>query len=299
MAELIRYILLVNIFIIALSLFFRIFLEREKWFRTNRLVLNTGLLLALLIPLLQVDFVKTPEQALIVISEGINMFAQVKPDIILEEVQVIGNAPKVFPWIALFQILYLIGIIGMGLLLTWKLSRIRALQKANPMKLIRNLFITALPKGEAPFSFLGVAYLPEPILSDHEDSVHIMEHEKVHIKQRHSIDMLFMEFVKVLFFYNPAVYSLQHQLSLTHEYLVDAECATQNKKSYSMALFNSFFNAPEFLISSGFRSESMLKRRLLMLQTETQTRWAGLKYSLFVPLVGFFIALSAFTLVIP
>ena len=118
MAELIRYILLVNIFIVVLSLFFRLVLEKEKWFKLNRFVLIFGLLLALVIPLWQIDFVKSPEQALIVISESFASLKDIKADIILDEIQVYGTAPKIFPWMSIFQIIYLMGIIVMGILFT-------------------------------------------------------------------------------------------------------------------------------------------------------------------------------------
>jgi len=299
MAELIRYILLVNIFIVVLCLFFRLILEKEKWFRLNRFVLVCGLLLALIIPLWQIDFVKSPEQALIVISESFANLKEVKADIILDEIQVYGTAPKIFPWMSIFQIIYLLGIIGMGILFSWKVSRIRSLQRSYPMILLKNLFITVLPKHTSPFSFLGVAYFSGPIDTMDETTSHIIEHEKAHIRQKHSIDILFVEIVKVLFFYNPAVYTLQKQMALTHEYLADSECASGNTKSYSMALFRSFFNSPGLSLSHGFKSQSMLKQRLTMLESGVANKWAGLKYSLFLPLVGLFLTLSAFTLVIP
>jgi bla regulator protein BlaR1 len=299
MAQLIRYLLLANIFIIVLSLFFRLVLEKEKWFRINRFVLFTGLLLALLIPLWQIDFVSSPEQALIVISEGFNAMKDFRPDFILDEVQIYGTAPKVFPWLGIFQIFYLLGIIGMGILFTWKISQIKNIQRSNPMVWINDLFVTLLPGSFSPFSFLGVAYFPKPLNPKDETTALILMHEKAHIKQRHSIDMLFVEIVKILFFYNPAVYTIQKQMALTHEYLADSECAAENGNSYSLALFRSFFQSPDLSFSNGFRSHSMLKRRLLMLEQNNSNKWVGIKYSLFVPLVGIFLTLSAFTLVIP
>lgn len=299
MAELIRYILLVNIFIVVLSLFFKLMLEKEKWFKLNRFVLISGLLLALVIPLWQIDFVKSPEQALILISESFASFKDVNADFILDEIQVYGTAPKIFPWMSIFQIIYLLGIIGMGIIFTWKISRINNLQRSYPMILLKSLFITVLPKNYSAFSFLGVAYFPSPIDFEDETTTHIIEHEKAHIRQKHSIDILFVELVKILFFYNPAVYTLQKQMALTHEYLADSECGNENIKSYSLALFRSFFNSPSLSLSQGFKSQSMLKQRLRMLENETTNKWAGVKYSLFLPLVGLFLTLSAFTLVIP
>lgn len=297
MAELIRYLLLANLFLLLLSLFFKLILEKEKWFRFNRTVLIGGVLLALIIPVFQLDLLTSPEQALIVIPEMIVSMPAVTADIILDEIQIVGTAPKVFPWISMTQIAYIVGIIFTGLLFTWRLGQIKLMQRSNPMKLVKDLFITILPSTFSAFSFGGVVYFPGPLNPEDETTSMILEHERAHVNQKHSWDIIFIEIVKILFFYNPAAYSLKKQMELTHEYLADSVGASSNTKLYSMALFKSFFQVPGLALSHGFNSASTLKQRITMLGNNEKKKFAGFRYFLLLPLAISFLTLSAFTTV--
>ncbi|MEA1875666.1 MAG: M56 family metallopeptidase [Bacteroidota bacterium] len=297
MAELIRYLLLVNIFLVLLSLFFRLILSKESWFKTNRIVILAGIALSLAIPLINFNILPSPEQALIVIPEVLGNIHSFQPDFILDEIQIYGTAPRVFPWISFFQGLYLTGIIIMLMFFLNRISNIRILQKTYPMKWFDELFITVLPANYPSFSFLGTVYHPGPFSSDDKMTRLILEHERVHISQKHSWDLIFIEIIQLAFFYNPAVYTLRKQLVLTHEFLADQIVAKKDRKQYSLALFQSFFNVPHFTLSHAFNQSTSLKRRIIMLQKNTQNRWAAARYFLLVPMIGTFMLLSAFTTV--
>lgn len=299
MAELIRYILLVNIFLMGLSLFFHIFLKRENGFRINRFILVGGIVLSLVIPLWQLNVINSPEQALIVISEDLVSPQFFNADVVFDEVQVYGQAPMVFPWLSLIQAIYFAGIMAAGILFLLKLQRIKLLQQTNPMVWHNNLFISLLPTHSSPFSFLGVVYFPKPFHPENETTQMVLDHERAHIRQKHSFDMILVEALKILFFYNPAVYSLQKQLVMTHEFLADAESADYNHmEAYSRALLESFFHTPALLIQP-FKTSTLLKQRLIRLNQKPLGKWAYVKYTLFIPLLIAFITLSTYTTVIP
>ncbi len=297
MAEILRYLLLANIFLGLLSLFFRLFLSKEKWLQTNRIVLLAGIGLALIIPLINFNILPSPEQALIVIPEILVNAHTFKPDFVLEEIQIIGTAPLVFPWISLLKGLYLLGAMIMFVLFLHRISSIRMLQKTQPMKWFSQLFITLLPPNSPSFSFLGTVYHPGPLNREDKLTRLILEHERVHINQKHSWDLIFVEIIQLLFFYNPAVYTLRKQLILTHEFIADQIVAKQDQKQYSLALFQSFFNVPHFTLSHAFNQSTSLKKRIIMLQKHTHNRWAACRYFLLVPMIGTFMLLSAFTTV--
>lgn len=297
MAEFIRYLLLVNIFLVLLSLFFRLVLSRENWLKTNRVVILAGIALSLTIPLINFNILLSPEQALIVIPEVLVNIHSFNPDFILDEIQIYGTAPTIFPWISLFQGLYLLGIIIMLMFFLTRISNIRLLQKTYPMKWFSELFITILPPNYPSFSFLGTVYHPGPFSPKDKVTRLILEHERIHINQKHSWDIIFIEIIQLAFFYNPAIYTLRKQLILTHEFLADQIVAKEDKKQYSLALFQNFFNVPNFTLSHAFNQSTSLKRRIIMLQQNTQNRWAACKYFLLIPMIGTFMLLSAFTTV--
>jgi len=297
MAELIRYLLLVNIFLVLLSLFFRLFLSKENWLKTNRIVILAGIALSLIIPLINFNILPSPEQALIIIPETLVNIHTIKPDFILDEIQIYGTAPQIFPWISMFQGLYLTGVIIMLMIFLTRISNIRMLQKTHPMKWFDKLFITILPPDFTSFSFLGIVYHPGPFSPEDKMTRLILEHERVHISQKHSWDLIFIEIIQLVVFYNPAIYTLRKQLVLTHEFLADQIVAKEDRKQYSLALFQNFFNVPNFTLSHSFNQSTSLKRRIIMLQKNTQNQWAVYKYSLLIPMIGIFMFLSAFTTV--
>lgn len=300
MAEVIRYLLLTNLFLLILGVFYKLVLERENWHRLNRFVLTGGVILALLIPLWQLDLVKTPDQALIVISDGYIWNAADKPDIILDEIQIYGEAPYVFPWMSMMKTLFIFGVLIMGLAFTLRIIRIKELQRENPMVWYRKLFVTRIPERMAPFSFLGVIYFPGKLEPGHETTELILKHESVHIRQRHSLDHLLIEVVKIFFFYNPVIYSIQHELNKTHEFLADAETAkTWDVETYSRVLLASFFNTPVFRPANAFHSSSLLKQRLIRLGQEYSGKWTSLKYMMLIPMWAVFLLMSALTLALP
>lgn len=298
MAELIRYLLLANIFLLVLSLFFQLVLAKERRFRLNRVVLLSGVVLALLVPIFQLDLWATPENALILIPETIAKLPLIKADFILEEIQIYGTAPKVFPWVSISQILYIGGIIFTGILFTLRLKHLRQLQKSSPMRWIRDLFVSILPKGNSPFSFFGVVYFPEPLDIEDKATTLILEHERAHILQRHSWDIVFIEILKILFFYNPAVYTLKKQLELTHEFLADSAGAAEDVHLYSLTLFKSLFHAPEQVLSHAYKKPSSLRQRIEMLNQRQEATGLSLKYLLLIPLTAGFITLSSLTIVL-
>lgn len=299
MGELIRYILLVNVFLAILSLFFRLILQRENRHQLNRLFLTGGILLSLLVPLWQLDLVQSPDQALIVISEARIWDEGMRPDIILDEIEIVGEAPVVFPWMHLTQFAYLAGILFLSMVFFLKLSRIRDLQRACPMVWKRDLFISLLPKGSAPFSFLGIVYFPAPLDLHDETTQMILDHEQTHLREKHAWDQLLLEVLKIFFFYNPAVYLLQKQVSLTHEFLADARPGNKNPEKYSRVLVESFFQARWGLPAQAFKSSSSLKQRLIRLNHGPTGRWTSIKYLTVVPLWMVFVLLSSLTMVIP
>lgn len=123
----------------------------------------------------------------------------------------------------------------------------------------------------------------------------INAHENVHIKQFHTLDILFVELINVFFWFNPVVYCYRKSLKLIHEYLADkfAVNFTTSKKQYAMVLFLQNFKAGSSLANT-FYNASSLELRIKMLQRKKSNDYSLLKYVLFVPLVALLALLCSF-----
>lgn len=130
-------------------------------------------------------------------------------------------------------------------------------------------------------SFFSSIYLPEDL--DDEDRHWMMAHEEVHLKNRHSIDRIVMLLVKSVFWFNPALYLLDRELSLNHEYEADRETlkGADNKTDYQKLMLAHAIGSSGALLHA-FSSHRQIKNRILFMNTQTLKRGA---YFLFVPLM--------------
>jgi len=166
-----------------------------------------------------------------------------------------------------------------------------------PRERIRSLRITVIPARQQPFSFLRRIYIPTDHFSDTDALALILRHEEVHVKHYHSVDMLFMALVRVVFFYNPFALLLKRQLELNHEYTADRISSSDNRYLYSISLLSSQFKVPRLQLVHSFNQQSLLKRRFIMLSKNKQSRLSLVKYAALLPLIGGFLILSSFSVI--
>ncbi|WP_228713574.1 M56 family metallopeptidase [Arundinibacter roseus] len=111
----------------------------------------------------------------------------------------------------------------------------------------------------------------------------VYNHEAVHIRQLHSIDILLVELLKIIFWFNPGIWLYKMALKETHEFLADE--IARNKDEYATFLLSYAKHAPIRTISNQFFSSSLLKERIYMIYTNRSPQWMRGKYFLAVPLI--------------
>ena len=119
----------------------------------------------------------------------------------------------------------------------------------------------------------------------------ILEHEMVHVRQRHSIDVLLMELWVIIKWFNPIIYLYRKHLRLTHEYIADQYVVehTGNRLAYAELMVESESEITTNRLTHKFNS--LTKMRLLMLARSKSNRWRYARYFLILP-----IAISLFAL---
>ncbi len=295
MAGLIRYLLLANLFLISLALFYRLVLSRETRFNANRFILLLGTVMSLVLPLSRFNWFPASSYSILTIPEIIVMAKSGITHIDLNEILIFGTAPFTFPWIKLIALTYFAGAMVTGLILIWKIKKLQYWTRQFPMKWFRNLYITLMPDNWSPFSFLGIVYFPVPFNKEDKRAQMILEHERVHIRQKHGWDILFIEAVKVIFFYNPAIYTIMKQIQINHEFIADSAVEGEERKFYSQELIRSQLHVPQFQFIQQFNHTSFLKRRILMLMKNRSNSYGIVKYLMLLPLIGGLLWFSACT----
>lgn len=123
-------------------------------------------------------------------------------------------------------------------------------------------------------------------LGEHsEASDTICKHEAMHRLQYHSWDLVFMEVIRTINWFNPWVVFLIADLKLQHELFVDRYCAAENPKDYATLLLAQSLQVSPSTLMNEFVSENNLKTRIMMLFKERNGTSSVWKYGLIVPLI--------------
>ncbi|HEY5328086.1 MAG TPA: M56 family metallopeptidase, partial [Mucilaginibacter sp.] len=215
-----QYLMLVNIYLLLFYGFYVLLLSRETFFQLNRIYLVSAALLSFFIPLIQSDWVKN-----LFITQQVKYNIYSSP-VMLYRFKPISGTPITIGRILV--IIYLTGIIFLLVKLIWQLM---ALKKA-----INH------PQSPTAYSFFKKIKLGND-LSNHKV---IAAHEQVHASQWHSADVLIIETVKIINWFNPVVYLYRFAIKHIHEFIADRQALKSGtgKADYALILLSQTFNTP-------------------------------------------------------
>ncbi|WP_241664798.1 energy transducer TonB [Seonamhaeicola maritimus] len=281
---------------IAFQLFFLMvydfFLKKETFFNWNRAYLLGTALLSLLIPLIKIEGFKnvvSPEY-IITLPEVLLGNAEQQADVILLDPAIISQK-SFWTW----EMLFLLGAFIAALLFGFKLIKMLVMLAKNPKHKVNNFHIVKLLNSSAAFSFFRYIFLGDKIHG--EDKKAILKHEMVHVKQYHSVDLLLLEILRILFWFNPLIYMYQNRVVALHEFIADAHAVNpENRKAYYQNLLAQVFDTKKISFINPFFKQSLIKKRIVMLTKSKSKQINLLKYALLIPLVfGMLIYTSAQT----
>ena len=261
------------------SLYF-ITLRKSTFFKLNRSYLLITLCLSFIIPLLNisVNSIKTIETNLRVnYFQEIVIYAKAPVKTIqLDKTNIAQVIPILFLSISiLLSSIYLVSVIRINIL---KYKAVKL--KLNKIK----LFITV--KDIPAFSFIKSIFVSKAIYHS-ENFNDIFNHEKIHIKNYHSIDLILLSILKSIFWINPFIYLYEKSLRENHEFTADNLIIKQGveKEDYKKLMLNStiknLFPAPVNSFSM-----SMIKKRFKMINRNNSKKTEYIKYLMIIPLTA-------------
>ncbi|MDR6301379.1 M56 family metallopeptidase [Mesonia maritima] len=281
-----NYIIQFTVFLFLFFAAYLLFFKRETFFQTNRFYLLFTPVLALILPFLSFDFfqekIKISQAVIHLPSVFIGNFSAEK----LPETTIVER--ETF-WSSLNFLHILIGIYILGIafsifLLVRKILAFRKFKEKGTITIFQKISYWQIPNSRLAFTFLNQIFIGENIQSAEKEQ--ILQHELVHVKQNHTFDLLFMELLKIIFWFHPAVYGYQHQLKILHEFIADKEVSRlSSTRNYYENLLNSIFNTEKISFINQFFNHSLIKKRIVMLQKSKSSKCAKLKYFLLIPLI--------------
>ena len=214
-----QYLLLVNLYLVLFYGFYALLLRKETFFQLNRVYLVSSALLSFFIPLIQAGWV---QQLFITQKVEYTIYSDA---ITINSFRPVQAASVNFG--ELFAYLYLVGI---GVLMVIRLI----VQIISLNKIIR------MPEQGAAYSFFRKIKLDMEFNSNDA----ISAHEQVHAKQWHSADVMIMEAVMIINWFNPVVYFYRRAIKHIHEFIADSRAVktAANKSEYALLLMSQTFN---------------------------------------------------------
>ena len=301
MAEFLIYDLKVAVLIAAFYFCYRLLMERETMHRLNRIVLLSSILLSLVLPLCVITLHETIEVEPIQVVDH--------PELVITEFGPISAENSVTPSIEtnkmnfvkyLFQpsIIFAIFIIGLVCRLLYIANSYRHLRRmikdSEQHSLEDGVTLAVVDLPVAPFSWMHTIVLSR--IDYEECNPSILAHERGHIQQHHSWDIVFVEVLTALQWFNPVVWLLRRDLRTIHEYEADASVLSSGSdmSQYIQLLMRKAMGTKACILANGINNSTIKKRINMMLLTKSP-RYNSLKLLALLPIVGITLALNAKT----
>jgi TonB family protein len=287
MNTLITYMVKAAIYLVAFYIVYSLMLSMDKSYVRNRAFILLSLALSLILPFFTLQTIKPMNIQLFgkLLSE---VFVTATPD-------GAGSLNTGLSGIISVQRIYSIYITGavaflIKLLVDLMNLTILIINKKNQgSRIIRfHGFNTA------GFSAMGHIFISAKL--NPEEVEEIIKHEQNHLRLYHFIDIIFIEIIKSIQWFNPAVYLFNRSLRAIHEYQADQECLSTGIPvvNYQNLLLNQVFRSKAFNLTNSFSNPSLIKKRMIMMTKKHTSSLANIKLIFVIPVVGIvFLAISA------
>jgi hypothetical protein len=145
-----------------------------------------------------------------------------------------------------------------------------------------------------PHTFWNYIFINKSDYENQKIEQELFTHELTHVTQKHTIDVLILEVIQIVFWINPFFILLKKAVQLNHEFLADERVIKQHKNTfqYQYLLLNKAAWKNDYYLASNL-NYSLTKKRLLMMTTQSSHTKILLKKLAVVPLLAGFIFLFA------
>lgn len=278
------YIFKLNLSLILLYGFYKVMMTSDTFFGYRRMALIAIPLLSLAVPL--IDLHPLIEQNTTAVS-----IATTYAEYMLPMVWV-SDSPSTFTWMDVLTSVYWLGVAFFGLRFLFQLMSILYQACITRSDEIEGVKIRRMNRQQSPFSFFSWIFVYPEALSAEKLHV-ILEHEKAHACQQHSIDVIVSELFTVFNWFNPFCYLLKKEIRLNLEYLADKVVLDRGnaRKPYQYHLLDLTDNTARCLLTNNF-NVLLLKKRIKMMNINRTNESRKAKYLLFLPLTAALLAVS-------
>ncbi len=300
----IPYLLHTAILTALLYLAYRLLLTKETFFKLNRVILVGSILIAFLLPLIpipadwslrpaapvvQVERPSPPPSSIQIETASESLVITTPDEPVLEVTPApppVSTPKKAMNFWSILFITYLVGVVIMGVNLGIQLVAILYQILSQSHIQDGKVRIVELDNDKAPFSFANCVFI-NPTLYDWDTYCQILEHEKTHVQQGHSFDILLAEILVVVQWFNPFAWMLRKTVEDNLEYLTDEQMIAKgvDRESYQMNLLRVAVPYHPLGPANSY-NQSTLKNRISMMNIKKSSLSSSWKYLFVLALFG-------------
>ena len=248
-------------------LFYKLVLERLSIHKFKRYYLLTAIIISLAIPF--ITFYNYVEPVVLDVAETVFVpqnFSQ--PDLNME----IPETPINYLPIVLWSI-YGLGVLVFGIKFILNISGILKEISVNEKHKTNHFTSVLINKVTIPHTFFSYIFFNKKDYSEHKIPKEVLLHEATHAKQKHSLDVVFVELLQVVFWFNPLLYFIKKDIRLNHEFLADTAVLQEgvDTKIYQNILLDYSISQPQHSLANAINYPTLKKRFTLMKTKSTKT----------------------------
>ncbi|RKN77870.1 ankyrin repeat domain-containing protein [Ulvibacterium marinum] len=298
------FLIKASLVLFVLWAFYKLFLSKESFFGLNRFYLVGCLVLTFIVPFITLpelvnhqgvvnSFVEKAQNTIDPIATnekptiGVDM---PNPNIQDAGVQFVNeNAPKDIKRGFWFWVLLFYGFGVLVLMFHFIFQIFGVLRKtgrhADTIREGKTVIVNS-DRIVEPCSFFNFIFI-DPKKHDYKEYEQILAHEKVHVYQWHSIDLLLAEMATIVFWFNPIAWFFRKDVEKNLEYLTDSFVLRTSEippQEYQMNLLNIATTQKPLSITSNY-NQSLIKKRIIMMNTKKSNPYNYWKYTFIAPVV--------------
>ncbi|GAA4960619.1 carboxypeptidase-like regulatory domain-containing protein [Algibacter aquimarinus] len=270
-----EYLFKVSFVVVIFYFSYKLFLQRDTFFEQNRWFLLVGLITAFIVPSIVIP----------------NYIEYVPIELPVEEYNYVAvtNEKTPFNISDYLPFIYGIGVLCFLVRFFIQLTSLGSVIYKNKREKHGNYTYVKTSQNIAPFSFFNwIVYNPNDFNSIELNQ--IITHEKIHVQDYHSVDILITQLSCILLWFNPFIWFYNKDLKQNLEFIADhkAQNKISCKKTYQTTLLKTSLPSHQMVLSTNFYN-SLIKKRIVMLHKSKSKKINLIKYTVVIPLVALFL----------
>ena len=276
MSPFLLYIARAGLYLSLFYAFYLLVMRRTTFFRLNRALLLAGSYLCLLLPFIRL---RTATEA-----TGVAQTLTIQSVAVGEPADL--TLPAAFPWKNVLLALYIAGALATLALYLISAHKMRRIIRRAEKTELEGCRLLLLDENIPSFSWGRTVVMGR---KDLEENPAIFTHEQMHVRCRHSLDLLLFLPLQLLFWWNPLAWITREELRLLHEYEADEGVLQKgiDATQYQLLLVRKAVGEQRFSLASGFQ-HAKLKNRIEMMLKPTSSGWMRWSYLALIPVLAVF-----------